>query len=425
MIEVEVPSRNALIEFPEGTSEEVISKAIKENFPRNGEDVAYELKTDSKGYESLTVEDFRLLVGVANTTDIPHKCWEEIPLQSRSLLLDCLRDTRSGDVSSHMAAFKQVFRKYYQSSGGANLAADPLPSVPSSWTPSVPVSKTVPVAMESARMIAAPVFGVLFVVAFFWALSVSSKSIPGKMQKKPYRWGLFQGYAALIGFLWGGGAVVYGFSGAKSPEVCFLVGAYGVLVGLCGAGILRRRRWAWLLMFILNPNPVVWLINGIYLSNRWGEMRGEQDLRIEAEGIEAHRSRVKRRWFWAYGLWVLGATVVYAFSDYSRDEHSAIKAVVIATVVLGLRMALLFSGGAGKGAEENPAPAIADPLPEEAALFEKVAAELNSDERQPGPWARALAEADGDLLKAQARYIQIRVRALAGEVKPENRGAEV
>jgi hypothetical protein len=66
-----------------------------------------------------------------------------------------------------------------------------------------------------------------------------------------------------------------------------------------------------------------------------------------------------------------------------------------------------------RGAEEKPAPAIADPLPEEATLFEKVAAELNSDERQPGPWARALAEADGDLLKAQARYIQIRVRALA------------
>jgi len=60
MIEVEVPSRNAILEFPEGTSEEVISKAIKENFPRNGEDVAYEFSQDPKFGSTISSSDYKL-----------------------------------------------------------------------------------------------------------------------------------------------------------------------------------------------------------------------------------------------------------------------------------------------------------------------------------------------------------------------------
>ena len=64
----------------------------------------------------------------------------------------------------------------------------------------------------------------------------------------------------------------------------FIVGlCVGVKVGItaviiCGAihGVLawffaQRHHWAWITVTILSGNPVVWIINFIYLRKRWSE----------------------------------------------------------------------------------------------------------------------------------------------------------
>ena len=52
------------------------------------------------------------------------------------------------------------------------------------------------------------------------------------------------------------------------------------------------------------------------------------------------------------------------------------------------------------------------------ALYEEVAQEIKSQTMVPGVWARAFAEANGDLDQARALYIRYRVAQLA-EVRNE------
>ena len=49
---------------------------------------------------------------------------------------------------------------------------------------------------------------------------------------------------------------------------------YGFLMGVCGIFMYRRNRWVWLFGTLFSLNPLLWIVNGIYLRNRWAEMRG-------------------------------------------------------------------------------------------------------------------------------------------------------
>jgi hypothetical protein len=59
-IRVEIPSRNQTIEFDQGTQESVIQDVIKRDFPRNGQDVAYEVNQMPGFSKTISDEDFSL-----------------------------------------------------------------------------------------------------------------------------------------------------------------------------------------------------------------------------------------------------------------------------------------------------------------------------------------------------------------------------
>ena len=59
-IRVEIPSRNQAIEFDQGTPESVIQDVIKRDFPRNGQDVAYEVNQMPGFSKTISDEDFSL-----------------------------------------------------------------------------------------------------------------------------------------------------------------------------------------------------------------------------------------------------------------------------------------------------------------------------------------------------------------------------
>jgi NADPH:quinone reductase-like Zn-dependent oxidoreductase len=75
---------------------------------------------------------------------------------------------------------------------------------------------------------------------------------------RPYRWGYYfsiQSVAAGLGL----GILL------ESVIAC------GLLYAVLAWSFARRRRWAWLTLTILSFNPLVWIINGVYLKKRWAE----------------------------------------------------------------------------------------------------------------------------------------------------------
>ena len=77
---------------------------------------------------------------------------------------------------------------------------------------------------------------------------------------RPYRWGYYFSIVSVVGGLLLGVIL-------ESVLVCVLV--YAVLA--CFFAL--RHRWAWLALTILSFNPIVWIINGLYLRKRWAEAR--------------------------------------------------------------------------------------------------------------------------------------------------------
>jgi NADPH:quinone reductase-like Zn-dependent oxidoreductase len=94
------------------------------------------------------------------------------------------------------------------------------------------------------------------------ALALNRRFQRRNPQKRPYRWGCYFGVQALIG------GIVLGLmleSGTRVTMICCVT--YSVLAWF----FVRRRHWAWITLTILSFNPVIWIINGVYLRKRWEE----------------------------------------------------------------------------------------------------------------------------------------------------------
>lgn len=59
--------------------------------------------------------------------------------------------------------------------------------------------------------------------------------------------------------------------------------AYGLVFTVVGAFMYKRRRWAWLVGTLLSLNPIVYIVNIIYLKNRWNEMTNEESAAEESQ----------------------------------------------------------------------------------------------------------------------------------------------
>ena len=92
-----------------------------------------------------------------------------------------------------------------------------------------------------------------------------------------FKWGYFTGFRVLFV------GVIYLFvldratASGEFPEHEVDAAEFWVTVVLFvpGVFILMRRRWAWVLYTIGSMNPALWMINGIYIKNRWEEIGAE------------------------------------------------------------------------------------------------------------------------------------------------------
>lgn len=64
------------------------------------------------------------------------------------------------------------------------------------------------------------------------------------------------------------------FSDTKERETLVFT---GIMLCLLSMMMYRRNRWAWLIAVIIQVNPIGWIVNGIYLKNRWAEMRDKKE----------------------------------------------------------------------------------------------------------------------------------------------------
>ncbi len=80
--------------------------------------------------------------------------------------------------------------------------------------------------------------------------------------KRPFRWGYYFGIYSFIGGL---------FLGVKLESGITAVIICGAIHGVLAWFFAQRHHWAWITLTILSFNPVVWIINFIYLRKRWSE----------------------------------------------------------------------------------------------------------------------------------------------------------
>jgi hypothetical protein len=93
---------------------------------------------------------------------------------------------------------------------------------------------------------------------------------------RPFKWGYFTSIQLmLIGAI---GFVVM-LADADQPRNALIGLTIGLIWFVPAYYAARRRKWAWVVYTILSLSPLLWVINWIYGSKRWGEFQAEADQR--------------------------------------------------------------------------------------------------------------------------------------------------
>ena len=129
----------------------------------------------------------------------------------------------------------------------------------------------------STTMEALSILFLLGLVALIIWLSfhLNKKHLQKRRYAKPFAWGYYNGLLCCIILPVGLLCLIAGLGDQDADTV--LGGAFMAAIGSLGPFILMRRRWAFLVLVVLSFNPIAWIINGIYLSNRWREMAMPDD----------------------------------------------------------------------------------------------------------------------------------------------------
>lgn len=119
---------------------------------------------------------------------------------------------------------------------------------------------------------------IVYIIMFIIAI-VISRQLNEEFQERcplnrPFAWGYFNGIVGTLqAMLTGSIFFVDGMTGPMNDAGSLYSKA--MLMLLIGVGyyyVLKRNRIAWIITTILTLNPVIWVINGIYIKHRWEEM---------------------------------------------------------------------------------------------------------------------------------------------------------
>lgn len=114
------------------------------------------------------------------------------------------------------------------------------------------------------------ILAIILIISIMLATSKNKKC--QKQGERPFVWGYLQGYAAIITAILALSVnVLFLTMGIVDGEM-WAYATYAFIMGFLGYLVIQRNRWAFLIKTFLSGNLILWVINGIYLYNRWHEM---------------------------------------------------------------------------------------------------------------------------------------------------------
>lgn len=155
---------------------------------------------------------------------------------------------------------------------------------------------------------------------------------------KSFAWGY---YVAIMGALSGAAGTLMSFSNASQAyggsSDNFALGMFSLTIAVVHTLMIRRSKWAWVAGIILQLNPILWIVNGIYLKNRWSEMSGPS---IDLTKIKLSQQSLGNRTLIAGSIfWLLVVlTFIFIFEPYGShisdsEMWQTIKIIIFPPVV--------------------------------------------------------------------------------------------
>lgn len=200
-----------------------------------------------------------------------------------------------------------------------------------------------------------------------------------EQEQMGFAWWTFQGWASLIV-----GTLIC--LGQLKNFEGFAVVLAAVNIGL-SVMIIRFSKTAFVIMTVLSINPILWIINGIYIKNRWRDPRV-----LENQGQEEPQA-----------------------AHVQTAEKSARHARDVGTVSVPAA-AITPDARPTQVIEQGSAEPKALMLSEEE-LWEKGMQEAESPDRRQGLWAKCFGEAHGVESAAKAAYMAARVEEMKAEIQ--------
>lgn len=159
--------------------------------------------------------------------------------------------------------------------------------------------------------------------------------------------------------------------------------------------IIRFSKTAFVIATVLSINPIIWIINGIYLKNRWNDPRV-----LENKGREARADAPEN--------------VQQVRSVEGRNEPWVSTPVAATEPVM-----------AGDKQSQAPAQELAGlAVRSEEDMWAAAMAEESSGNRRQGLWAKCFGESGGVESAAKAAYMAARVEEMKSEARAAIKAAE-
>lgn len=165
---------------------------------------------------------------------------------------------------------------------------------------------------------------------------------------KSYVWGYFIGCVGMLSLTVTGVLLIVDASnnyGIRSDKY-EAFGIVALMAAIVHFFILKRSKWAFIIGTLIQLNPILWIINGLYLKNRWSELAGLPIEQVSNKFKNASSST--RVILVGSGLWALACvTLLFTlepFGSYvTRREWTLALTILVLPPVIIVAVYFLYS----------------------------------------------------------------------------------
>lgn len=199
-----------------------------------------------------------------------------------------------------------------------------------------------------------------------------------------FGWWTFSGWASLIV-----GTLICLGQWKDLGGFAFVLAAVNIGLSMM---IIRFSKAAFVIATVLSINPIIWIINGIYIRNRWNDPRVMENKGAEATGDGTEGTEQAGRM-------------------EQRNEPWVSTPVPVAAQTASVQT-------------QSPTPAEDLNVQSEEEMWAAAMAEESSANRRQGLWAKCFGESGGVESAAKAAYMAARVEEMTAEARAASKAAE-